>query len=274
MQLQIRKFLLQLREFGLGFLHAIFAEQALTGRVSAARTPLSSTVLETATSFVAGAGLSAVFRAASMRANMAARLSGMLMASSLSRAKLARAASRLNGGVLALMTDDARLPDPLAAARALPKGSVVILRARDAQRRAGAGSVIARPLVRSRGLILLIADDPLLAARIGAHGIHLPQVRARDAAHWRARFPHWFVTAAAHSLRAILNAADADAVLLSPIFATESHSGAPSLTAARARLMARQVQTPLFALGGVTAQNAALLPGFAGLAAIGALVTG
>ena len=37
------------------------------------------------------------------------------------------------------------------------------------------------------------------------------------------------------------------------------------------RLIARGVKTPVFALGGITAQNAALLSGFSGLAAIGAL---
>lgn len=175
-------------------------------------------------------------------------------------------------GVLALLTDDSRLPDPLAAARALPVGSLVILRARNARRRA-ALAVSLREIARVRGLILLIADDPLLAARIGAHGIHLPEARAKQAAHWRARFPGWFVTAAAHSLRAVLNAADVDAVLLSPVFATASHKDAPPLTPARARLMARQVCVPVFALGGINAQNAGLLRGFSGIAAIGALST-
>lgn len=175
-----------------------------------------------------------------------------------------------NSGVLALLTDDLRLTDPLASAQALPPGSLVIVRARDRARRA-ALAVQLRPVAQSRGLILLIADDPDLAARIGAHGIHLPEHRAKEAAHWRARFGHWFVTAAAHSLHAVLNAAAADAVLLSPVFATESHAKAVPLMSARARLMARQLRMPLFALGGVTANNAALLTGFAGLAAIGAL---
>jgi thiamine-phosphate pyrophosphorylase len=194
----------------------------------------------------------------------------MLMASSLSRAKLARAALFHNSGVLALLTDDLRLADPLASVQALPTGSLVIVRAHDHVRRAVLAAQL-RPIVRRRGLILLIADDPHLAARIGAHGIHLSERRAKEAAHWRARFGHWFVTAAAHSLRAVLNAAAADAVLLSPVFATQSHAKALPLTPARARLMARQIRTPIFALGGVTANNAALLPGFAGLAAIGAL---
>ena len=154
--------------------------------------------------------------------------------------------------------------------RALPKASLVIVRARDAKRRAQLATSLL-VLARARGLILLIADDPLLAVRIGAHGIHLPEARAREAAHWRARFPRWFITVAAHSLRAIGNGRAADTVLLSPVFATLSHEGAEPLTAVRARLMARQVPVPLVALGGVNAGNAVLLGGVAGIAAIGAL---
>jgi thiamine-phosphate pyrophosphorylase len=194
----------------------------------------------------------------------------MLMGSSLSRAKLARAARIHNCGALLLLTDDLRLSDPLPAARALPPGAVIILRAREADRRAVLAASL-RGIARARGLLLLIADDPRLAARIGAHGIHLPQARAKEAAHWRARYPHWFVTAAAHSLGAVLGGGGADAVLLSPVFATRSHPNAPALTAARARLIARQVPIPVFALGGINAQNAGLLQGFAGLAAIGGL---
>jgi thiamine-phosphate pyrophosphorylase len=177
-----------------------------------------------------------------------------------------------NSGVLALLTDDLRLSDPLASARALPAGSLVIVRARDGARRAALAAQL-RCVARRRGLILLIADDPWLAARIGAHGIHLSERRAKEAGHWRGRFGHWFVTAAAHSLRAVLNAAAADAVLLSPVFPTQSHARAVPLTPARARLIARQLPIPVFALGGVTANNAVQLRGFAGLAAIGALTS-
>jgi thiamine-phosphate pyrophosphorylase len=196
----------------------------------------------------------------------------MLMASSLSRAKLARAARHHNSGVLAFLTDDMRVGDPLAAARALPKGSLLILRARDAKRRADLALAL-RGVVRARSLILLIADDPALAGRVGAHGVHFPEACAGRAVQWRAKRPRWFITAAAHSLRAVLRAGGADAVLLSPLFATESHAKRAPLTPARARLIARQVAMPLVALGGITAQNVLQLRGFAGLAAIGALVT-
>lgn len=185
------------------------------------------------------------------------------------RAKLARAASRLNGGLLAFLTDDERIADPLPAILALPRGSLVILRARHASRRAAlAFSIVAR--ARARGLIVLVSDDAALAARVKAHGLHLPEKQAGQAMHWRALHPTWIFTTAAHSLRG-LAAGAADAALLSPVFPTASHPGAPALGAARARLMARQAMLPVLALGGVDARNAGLLHGFAGLAAINAL---
>lgn len=163
------------------------------------------------------------------------------------------------------MTDDEKLADPLAAARRLPKGSIVIVRARDAKRR----RLLAEKLrARTSGLILLAADDPLLANRL--HGLHLPEKRSREAAHWRALRCKWLITVAAHSARS-LRIAHADAALLSPIFATHSHPLARPLTAVRARLMAKSSLLPVLALGGVTACNMKLLKGLSGVAAIGAL---
>lgn len=160
------------------------------------------------------------------------------------------------------MTDDQRLPDPRAAARALPKGSLVILR--------GTALRFAREMRVIRGLRLLIANDGALAARVGADGLHLSEARAHEAAHWRARHPSWLITAAAHSLRA--TTAQADAVLLSPVFETRSHPGAASL-GLRALTIARQAPVPAYALGGVDVVTVRRLKGgaFAGIAAIGAL---
>ncbi|HWA91469.1 MAG TPA: thiamine phosphate synthase [Rhizomicrobium sp.] len=162
------------------------------------------------------------------------------------------------------MTDDARLPDPLAAARALPKGSLVIVRAKSDP------APLARALLKLRRVAVIVAGDPLLAAKLGADGYHLPEARAGEIAHWRARLPSMFVTASAHSLRALMQSR-ADAVLLSPVFSTESHPGRAALTPVRANLMAGQARRPVYALGGIEARNAALLHGFDGIAAIGAL---
>jgi thiamine-phosphate pyrophosphorylase len=171
---------------------------------------------------------------------------------------------------LVLMTDDDRLADPLAAARALPKGSVVIVRARDSARR----RALAQALLPLRDtLVFLIANDAALAAAVGADGLHLPEASAHQATHWRTRHPRWLITTAAHSLRAASTADAVDALLLSPVFATQSHPGVAGLGVQRANRIAQDSRVPVYALGGITARNAPLLHGFIGIAAIGALST-
>ncbi len=169
---------------------------------------------------------------------------------------------------LVLFTDDSGRDWP-AAARRLPRGSAIVIRSREAKRRAALLDVMS-PLP---GLKLLVADDPELAR--GADGLHLPQARAREAAHWRVRHPGWIITASAHSLRALMTLSHLDAAFLSPVFATASHPGAPPLSAARAAFIAAASPVPVYALGGVTDRNAGLLaPSFAGIAAITALSEG
>jgi len=165
------------------------------------------------------------------------------------------------------MTDD-RAADWVAAARRLPRGSIVVVRAKDAKRR--------RALAEELGGLarLLIADDPALAQRVGAAGLHLPERRMREALHWRARHPDWIVTSSAHSLKALMGAHALDAVFLSPVFATASHGCAKPLTPLRAAFIAARAPVPVYALGGVTARNANLLaPAFSGIAAISSLLS-
>jgi thiamine-phosphate pyrophosphorylase len=198
------------------------------------------------------------------------------MGDALSRRRLASAAARLNAAhrmagqvpPLALMTDDERLPDPCAAAALLPKGSLVVVRARDPLRRKTLAEKMLA-LARRRGLIVLIADDPALAAQLGADGLHLPERRANEAMHWRARHPGWLISAAMHGRRA--PPPMLDLVFLSAVFSTPSHPGRCALGAARANLIASALTCPAYALGGIGPGNARLLHGFAGIAAIGAL---
>ena len=122
---------------------------------------------------------------------------------------------------------------------------------------------------------MLIAGDPQLAARCGADGLHLPEAQVSEAVHWRARFPRWLITCAAHDGRAIARArnARADAVLLSPVFATRSHDRRVDTGPLRLRLLAKDAGMPVYALGGIDARTALRLDGaaLAGIAAIGAL---
>ena len=204
------------------------------------------------------------------------------MGDNLARTKLARAAAQLNAAAklprvlppLAFLTDDDRLGDPLAAMRALPRGSLVILRVRDPQRRVELAAATASIAIACFH-IWLIADDPELALRVGAGGVHFPEKHMARAARWRARRPHWLITCAAHSSVSCANAgrSGADAVFLGPVFATASHPERATLGPLRLRLIAQRVRIPIYALGGVDAQTASRLRDapLAGLAAIGAL---
>lgn len=188
------------------------------------------------------------------------------------RAALARAAEKLADAAgsplppLILMTDDERLPNPLAAAKALPRGSMVIVRSRDAAKRARLAHAL-REIARQNRLFLSIAGDVALARRIGADGVHMPERRIGEA----AGLSGFFVTASAHSPAAVRRASAIDALILSPVFATASHPGQPFLGAVRANRIAAEAPLPVYALGGITAANAGLLRGFWGIAAIGAL---
>ena len=169
--------------------------------------------------------------------------------------------------MLWLFTDAQRLPDPFAAVARLPRGAGVVLRdRRDADR-------LAR-LCRARGLALVVAGDPRLAARLGA-GQHLRDGRLpRTGRAWRKRGA--LLTSSAHDVPSLRRAARAGAALafLSPVFPTASHRGAAGLGPARWALLARQAAPLLVAaLGGIEGRNARRLPPrfCAGAGAIAAL---
>ena len=177
---------------------------------------------------------------------------------------------------LFLLTDTRRLPDPRPAVAALPPGAGVILRHYDvADREALARDLHA--LCRRKGLRLLVAGNVRLASRIGADGVHLPEHMAGSIVGAR-RIGLPLITVAAHSRAALHRAASsgADAALLSPVFATESHPAARCLGPVRFAALARVAELPVYALGGVNARTAQRLTGShaAGLAAIDGLVPG
>ena len=194
--------------------------------------------------------------------------------------RLATGAVRLNAGcrvpALVLMTDLARLPDPVAAAWHLPRGATVILRDAGHPARLELGKSLAQ-VARRRGLVLLVSGDAALAIRLHAHGLHLPEADMHRAPGLRLRHPHWLITGAAHSRGAINKAGrlGLDAVFLSPVFATASHPGSTFLGPLRFHAMTRAARIPVLALGGVDAATVGRLPaGTAGVAAIGALAAG
>lgn len=189
---------------------------------------------------------------------------------------LNRAAAAVSPGAAALpplifLTDPERTPEPWRAAARLPRGAAVIHRgfgrpdARDVAERL-------RAETRRVDARLLIALDEDLAEAVGADGLHLPEARLDRAEAVRRRRPDWLVTAALHDGGA--PSAWPHARLLSPVFAPGGASAARKpLGLARFRELAGAQPQPVLALGGIDADNAALLrgSGAAGLCAVGAL---
>jgi thiamine-phosphate pyrophosphorylase len=178
------------------------------------------------------------------------------------RSKLAREASRLNARhargkrlpALILMTDDARDVDWGTAARALPAGSAVVVRHREARARENLARRL-RSICAARRVKLLIASDACLAQRVRADGVHVPEKEAARVAPLKARHPQWLITASAHGVKAVASARHADAVLIAPAFATASHPGREALGALRIAALAAEARVGTYALGGVDARS-------------------
>lgn len=166
---------------------------------------------------------------------------------------------------LFFVTDPERTPDPGAIAQRLPRGTAIIYRHFGAPERTQGARDLAT-IARRRGLFLLIAADPELAHRVGAHGVHWPQSRLP------AQRGQGLVTAAAHDANSLAHAAalGVDACLLAPILPTNSSSGRTPLGLFRASQLAQRSSVPVIALGGVNADTARRLAGrgFAGCAGV------
>jgi thiamine-phosphate pyrophosphorylase len=169
-----------------------------------------------------------------------------------------------------LMTDE-RMSDAalLRAIARLPRGSAVVVRhySLDETARRDLFARIRR-IGRSRDLRILLAGDEATAREWGAHGHHSRHRRTANAKPWLHSAPVHDLP----ELRAAIRAG-ADAVLLSPLFATRSHPGARPLGAARFAAIARRSCVPVIALGGVRPRHEALVRqlGAAGFAAIDGL---
>jgi len=119
---------------------------------------------------------------------------------------------------------------------------------------------------------VLIAGDEAMAVALRADGLHLPERQLLRLPSLRRRYPHWRMSVAAHDIHALHQAAkgQADWALLSPLFPTQSHPGAPSLGLARLRQMIRHATLPIYPLGGITQAHLPELsresiPGVAGI---------
>jgi thiamine-phosphate pyrophosphorylase len=164
------------------------------------------------------------------------------------------------------------VPDPLPSAKQLPRGRAgIVFRHDAAPSRTALGLELAR-ICRERRLLLVVAGDVKLAARLRA-GVHLRNGRFSSS----VRTPG-LVTSSAHSVPDLIRAHRAGVTLafLSPAFPTRSHIGADDLGPLRWGLFARRAPESLAvaALGGVDGNSVGRLPQrCVAIGAIGALST-
>jgi thiamine-phosphate pyrophosphorylase len=175
-----------------------------------------------------------------------------------------------------LFTDE-RVSDAvlIEAVARLPRGSGIIFRhtsLSSPKRKALFDRV--RLSARRNGNVLMLAGTSRQAQAWRADGWHAK-------ASTRTRLPclaakPMLCTRAAHTRRETLAAqkSGADAMFVSPIFATRSHPGAQWLGCVKLGLMLNGVRVPIMALGGITRHRARSLRklGIAGWGAIDALI--
>jgi thiamine-phosphate pyrophosphorylase len=145
--------------------------------------------------------------------------------------------------------NDAALDRALAA---LPEGSGFVFRHYhlDSAARASRFRELAL-LARERRHLIVFARDATLAAFLDADGVYGPADRLEGA-------DDLLRLATAHDGAEIQAAAEAgaDAVFLSPVFATRSHPDATALGVHGFHVLAQQSPLPVIALGGMTAARA------------------
>lgn len=176
-----------------------------------------------------------------------------------------------------IMTCQKRLPNPLTLLDFLPQGAAIILRNSDTKTLEQLARTVL-PQAHRRGLKVLLANNVHLAVKLGADGVHLSEKNAqRGPLRNISQKPGFLISTAAHSKRAIWWAekANVDIVLLSPVFATESHVNAKTLGILNTLRLAGDCSLKNIALGGITSLSARRLKHecIYGLAAIGAWET-
>nr|WP_321487887.1 thiamine phosphate synthase [uncultured Hyphomonas sp.] len=170
------------------------------------------------------------------------------------------------------LTDPARTPDPVVTASRLWSCHGLVYRHYGQPGHEQVAADLAM-ICRKRRVSLLIANDPRLAMRVGADGVHWPFAARAEARRWRRRFA--IMTASAHTpeqLRLLQNAGF-DAALLSTAFPSASPSARKPLGPLKFRTLARASTLPVYALGGMHAGTAEYVAPVAGIAAIEGIET-
>lgn len=170
------------------------------------------------------------------------------------------------------MTDPKRVPDPIAAAQKLPRGTAIIYRHFGSAHRFVDAEAL-RQITFKRGQQFLIGADPELAMEVGADGVHFTRDAAlKDPALWRQRCPDWIMSMAGIKSGDYQgDLSKLDGLLISSVFPSQSSSAGEPIGIQAFTEKARALPVAVFALGGVNKETAPKLlgSGAAGIAGIG-----
>ncbi len=159
------------------------------------------------------------------------------------------------------MTDEKRCPDPTEIIETLPEDCGVIFRDYQHTNREKLAFRLAK-LCRKKSLVFLVAGDSVLARKVGADGLHLPEWALTCHPGTIGLADRQILTVSAHGVRALRQALaiGADAVLIAPAFETMSHEGRSGLGIHRLQRLAAASLLPFYVLGGITAKTMKRLP--------------
>lgn len=118
------------------------------------------------------------------------------------------------------------------------------------------------PIVRGAGAVLILNDDPGLAARLGCDGVHIGQGDGGYAAARRALGKDGIVGVTCHDSRHLaMEAAEAgaDYVAFGAFHPTDTKAAATRADPEILEIWQQTMQVPCVAIGGVTVDNAAAL---------------
>jgi thiamine-phosphate diphosphorylase len=146
------------------------------------------------------------------------------------------------------------------AARAAASGAAMIqVRAKNLSARELA-ALVRRVVAEARGVPVLVNTRPDIALACGAQGVHLPS-DSLSLERIRTIAPAGFlIGVSCHDMDELVRAAreGADFAVYGPIFATRSHPDVQPIGVDALAAATLAVQLPIYALGGVTEQNAPL----------------
>jgi thiamine-phosphate pyrophosphorylase len=159
----------------------------------------------------------------------------------------------------------------VAARAAVGAATMIQVRAKTLPAR-DLAALVRRVVAAARGTPVLVNTRADVALACGAQGVHLPS-HSPSPALLRAIAPAGFlVGVSCHTLQELEQAQSegADFAVYGPIFATHSHPDASPLGLDALAAATRLIRLPIYALGGITEQNAplAIAAGAAGVAGI------